>query len=117
MVVDANYRGKGNYARRAISDYCAEHYSKWGDIPNYNDAYPRAAPLWLRSGYKYLENEITTPYKYATKDVTNSTKEIALKRGQKIPENDDDCYITVPQIRWKVADRDVNDRMAPKAKL
>lgn len=114
MVVDAKYRGKGNYARRAISDYCAVHYLAWGDIPNYNDAYPRAAPLWLRSGYRYLTEQIKTPYKYADKDVTNPTREIALRRGQQVPANDEDCYITVPQIRWRVADRDLNDRMAPK---
>ncbi|CAO1636855.1 unnamed protein product [Sympodiomycopsis kandeliae] len=120
MVVDSKYRGKNNYARRAISDYCAVHYLAWGDIPNYNDAYPRAAPLWIRSGYKYLDKEIKLPYKYASKDETNPTKEIAFKRGQNIPQ-DKDWYITVPQIRWKVADRDVQDRMAPsraaKAKL
>lgn len=118
MVVDLEYRGKGNYARRAISDYCARHSLAWGDIINYNDAYKRAAPLWLRSGYKYLTDEIKTPYQFATKDATNSTKEIALRRGQPIPA-DEDCYITVPQVRYKVADRDVNDRMAPgkKAKL
>lgn len=85
----------------------------WGDCPNYNDAYARAAPLWIRSGYRYLDQPIKTGYRFATHLRTEPTKEIALRRGQQIPTSEDQCYVTIPQIRWQVADRDLADRMAP----
>lgn len=113
MVVDSSHRGKGNFARRAISDYCAEHYLAWGDCPNYNDAYSKAAPLWLRSGYRNLKTPIRTSYRFASHEKTEPTKEIALRRGQPIPSEEEQCYVTIPQIRWRVSDRDIRDRMAP----
>ncbi|CAO1630759.1 unnamed protein product [Parajaminaea phylloscopi] len=113
MVVASSHRGSNNFARRAISDYCAEHYLAWGDCPNYNDAYARAAPLWERSGYRYLTKPFKTPYRFATHERTEPTKEIALRRGQPIPTDEARCYVTIPQIRWRVADRDIADRMAP----
>lgn len=121
MVVDSSYRGKGNYARRAISDYCAAHYLAWGDIPNYNDAYPRAAPLWLRSGYRYVGEDVSfegkTPYAFAGRDATRPTREVYKRRGWTWPEDGSVReYVTIPQIRWRVKDRDAQDRMAPGAR-
>lgn len=117
MVVDSAIRGKGNHARRAISEYCAQRYLAWGDVPLFNDAYEAASSLWLRTGFKYLTEPISTPYRYATHDVTDSTKEIALRRGQPIPEGDKlTRYRTVPMVRWKMADRDAGDLMTPGRK-
>lgn len=114
MVVSASLRGNKNFARRAISDFCAVHYREWSDPPVYNDAYPKAAPLWIRTGFHYVDFPLNTPFKYATNEHTNSTREVALRRGQDpeaVPE--EECYVTIPQIRWSVNDRDAGDRMAP----
>lgn len=116
MVVSASLRGNKNFARRAISDFCAVHYREWSDPPVYNDAYPKAAPLWIRTGFHYVDFPLNTPFKYATNEKTNSTREVALRRGQDpeaVPE--EQCYVTIPQIRWSVNDRDAGDKMAPSS--
>lgn len=116
MVVDSAIRGKSNYARRAISDFCAQRYLSWGDPPLFNDAYELASSLWLRTGFRYLSQPISTPYRFATHEVTDATKEVALRRGQEVPEGDKmKRYRTVPMVRWSLADRDAGDRMAPSS--
>ena len=116
MVVGESHRGKGNFARRAISDYCSEDYLAWGDIPCYNDAYPRAAPLWLRTGWRPIHYQIKTRFEYADARETNPTKEIAKRRGEEVKELEEGrCYITIPQVRWSVHDRDLQGPRQPDA--